>query len=221
MSGLGGGGAMVLYRAREDRYEVIDYGMRAPDSLRPGGLSADRRWRGLRHLPLAAGQGRSQPPWSRLDRGARRGRRHGRGASPPRQNAVAGIAWPERQARRRRSAGGLVDHADDCEFGRRPAALSRQRRPPILQDGLPPNRAMGHQVQRAPAAGPAQGDDVASRRPKVRAISTRAIWRAAWRPTFRPPAAHCRSTTSPPSAPMAARRWPFPIAAATSTRRRN
>jgi gamma-glutamyltranspeptidase/glutathione hydrolase len=25
MSGVGGGGAMVLYRAREDRYEVIDY----------------------------------------------------------------------------------------------------------------------------------------------------------------------------------------------------
>jgi gamma-glutamyltranspeptidase/glutathione hydrolase len=35
MSGIGGGGAMVLYRAREDRYEVIDYGMRAPNSLRP------------------------------------------------------------------------------------------------------------------------------------------------------------------------------------------
>ncbi len=34
MSGLGGGGAMVLYRARENRYEVIDYGMRAPNSLR-------------------------------------------------------------------------------------------------------------------------------------------------------------------------------------------
>src|SRR4051795_8665743 len=34
MSGLGGGGAMVLYRAREDRTEVIDYGMRAPGSLR-------------------------------------------------------------------------------------------------------------------------------------------------------------------------------------------
>jgi gamma-glutamyltranspeptidase/glutathione hydrolase len=34
MSGVGGGGAMVLYRAREDTYEVIDYGMRAPDSLR-------------------------------------------------------------------------------------------------------------------------------------------------------------------------------------------
>src|ERR1700747_949757 len=35
MSGVGGGGAMVLYRARENRYEVIDYGMRAPRSLRP------------------------------------------------------------------------------------------------------------------------------------------------------------------------------------------
>ena len=35
MSGVGGGGAMVLYRARENRYEVIDYGMRAPLSLRP------------------------------------------------------------------------------------------------------------------------------------------------------------------------------------------
>src|SRR6185437_12698419 len=33
MNGPGGGGAMVLYRAREDRYEVIDYGMRAPNSL--------------------------------------------------------------------------------------------------------------------------------------------------------------------------------------------
>src|SRR6266403_988271 len=35
MSGVGGGGAMVLYRARDDRYEVIDYGMRAPNGLRP------------------------------------------------------------------------------------------------------------------------------------------------------------------------------------------
>ena len=35
MSGVGGGGAMVLYRAREDRYEVIDYGIRAPGGVRP------------------------------------------------------------------------------------------------------------------------------------------------------------------------------------------
>lgn len=34
MSGIGGGGAMVLYRAREDRYEVIDFGMRAPCGIR-------------------------------------------------------------------------------------------------------------------------------------------------------------------------------------------
>ncbi len=51
MSGPGGGGAMVLYRAREDRYEVIDYGMRAPSGLTPGGLSADRRRRGVRYFP--------------------------------------------------------------------------------------------------------------------------------------------------------------------------
>ncbi|MBR0957204.1 gamma-glutamyltransferase family protein [Bradyrhizobium japonicum] len=33
-SGIGGGGAMVLYRAKENRTEVIDYGMCAPQSLR-------------------------------------------------------------------------------------------------------------------------------------------------------------------------------------------
>src|ERR1700744_1157492 len=34
MNGAGGGGAMVLYRAREGRHEGIDYGIRAPESLR-------------------------------------------------------------------------------------------------------------------------------------------------------------------------------------------
>src|SRR4051812_49946548 len=34
MSGIGGGGAKGLYRGREDRYEEIDYGMRAPRGLR-------------------------------------------------------------------------------------------------------------------------------------------------------------------------------------------
>lgn len=34
MSGIGGGGAMVIYRARENRYSVIDFGMRSPASLR-------------------------------------------------------------------------------------------------------------------------------------------------------------------------------------------
>jgi gamma-glutamyltranspeptidase/glutathione hydrolase len=48
MSGLGGGGAMVLYRAGEKRYSVIDFGMRAPASLDPSdypltgeGISSD------------------------------------------------------------------------------------------------------------------------------------------------------------------------------------
>ena len=35
MSGIGGGGTMVLYRARERRCEVIDFSMRAPASLDP------------------------------------------------------------------------------------------------------------------------------------------------------------------------------------------
>ena len=100
MSGLGGGGAMVLYRAREDRYEVIDYGMRAPREPAARGLSADRRRRGVRHLSLAARQGRPQHPRPRLDRGARRGGRHGGSASPPRQTAVEGIGRAEHRARR-------------------------------------------------------------------------------------------------------------------------
>ena len=47
-----------------------------------------------------------------------------------------------------------------------------------LQDGLPPNPPWGIKAERAPAAGPAQGDDGASRRRRARAISTRAIWRS-------------------------------------------
>ncbi|MFN0313717.1 MAG: gamma-glutamyltransferase family protein [Burkholderiales bacterium] len=35
MSGIGGGGAMVLYRAKDNRYRVIDFGMRSPQSLDP------------------------------------------------------------------------------------------------------------------------------------------------------------------------------------------
>lgn len=35
MSGVGGGGAMVLYRAKDQKVEVIDFGMRAPGGIRP------------------------------------------------------------------------------------------------------------------------------------------------------------------------------------------
>jgi len=54
MNGPGGGGAMVLYRAREDRYEVIDYGMRAPNSLR------------VEDYPLTGGAASDIFPWPRV-----------------------------------------------------------------------------------------------------------------------------------------------------------
>jgi gamma-glutamyltranspeptidase len=55
MSSVGGGGAMVLYRARDDRYEAdrLRYASARQSSSR--GLPADERRCGLRHLPLAAG----------------------------------------------------------------------------------------------------------------------------------------------------------------------
>ena len=128
MSGVGGGGAMVLYRARENRYEVIDYGMRAPNSLR------------VEDYPLT-GDGAASDifPWPRVkdDRNL-----HGPGSIAV-PGVVAGMEeahrrharmpWQEllgaqRRTRRRRPSGGLVDHADDRELGRRPPALSRQRR---------------------------------------------------------------------------------------------
>src|SRR5262245_32317470 len=54
MSGMGGGGAMVLYRAKENRYEVIDYGMRAPNSLR------------VEDYPLTEGAASDIFPWPRV-----------------------------------------------------------------------------------------------------------------------------------------------------------
>ena len=81
MSGLGGGGAMVLYRAREDRYEVIDYGMRAPLSLR------------LEDYPLSGGAASDLFPWARVkdDRNI-----HGPGAI-----AVPGVVAGMEEAHRR------------------------------------------------------------------------------------------------------------------------
>src|ERR1700710_2929816 len=54
MSGVGGGGAMVLYRAREDRYEVIDYGLRAPANLR------------VEDYPLSGDAAHDVSPWERV-----------------------------------------------------------------------------------------------------------------------------------------------------------
>ena len=163
MSGLGGGGAMVLYRAHENRYEVIDYGMRAPNSLR------------VEDYPLTGSGAASDIfPWPRVkdDRNL-----HGPGSIAV-PGVVAGMEEAHRRhakmpwkellapgiaARRRRPAGGLVDHADDRKLRRRPAALSGQRC--RLSAGRPAaERAMGHQVRGAAAAGHAEGDAGATRR---------------------------------------------------------
>jgi len=158
MSGLGGGGAIVLYRAREDRYEVIDYGMRAPLSLDP----AD--------YPLTADGGAASDifPWARV--------KDDRNLRGPSSIAVPGVAagmdeahrrhaklpWRDPalargQAGRRRPAGGLVDHHHDLKLGRRPAALSGEQR--RLSSRRPAaESAMEHQVPSAHAAALSEGD---------------------------------------------------------------
>src|SRR4051794_25120955 len=142
MSGPGGGGAMVLYRAREDRYEVIDYGMRAPSSLR----SED--------YPLA-GDGAASDifPWPRVkdDRNI-----HGPGSIAV-PGVVAGmeeahrrhakLPWKELLAPSVRLAGEglavdwwttLMISSAAADLRRYPASATA-----YLQDGLPPNAPWG------------------------------------------------------------------------------
>jgi gamma-glutamyltranspeptidase/glutathione hydrolase len=82
MSGLGGGGAMVLYRARDNRYEVIDYGMRTPNSLR------------VEDYPLT-GQGAASDlfPWQRV--------KDDRNLHGPGSIAVPGVVAGMEEAHRR------------------------------------------------------------------------------------------------------------------------
>ena len=101
MSGIGGGGAMVLYRAREKRYSVIDFGMRAPASLDP----AD--------YPLT-GEGMSSDlfPWARVkdDRNVHGPLRH-RGAGS--RGRDAGRARALRQAAVERADRARASFADE------------------------------------------------------------------------------------------------------------
>jgi gamma-glutamyltranspeptidase/glutathione hydrolase len=141
MSGLGGGGAMVLYRAREDRYEVIDYGMRAPGSLR------------VEDYPLSGGAASDLFPWERVkdDRNI-----HGPGAI-----AVPGLVAGMEEAHRRHAKmpwkdllapsvalagqGLAVDWWTTLMIAS--AAVDLRRYPAsataYLQDGLPPNAPWG------------------------------------------------------------------------------
>ena len=82
MSGIGGGGAMVLYRAREDRYEVIDFGM-----LAPGGIRSE-------DYPLTGEGGASDLfPWPRV--------KHDRNLHGPGSIAVPGVVAGIEEAHRR------------------------------------------------------------------------------------------------------------------------
>jgi gamma-glutamyltranspeptidase/glutathione hydrolase len=142
MSGLGGGGAMVLYRARGNRYEVIDYGMRAPLSLR------------VEDYPLT-GDGAASDifPWPRVkdDRNL-----HGPGSIAV-PGVVAGMAeahrrhakmpWKELLAPSVKLAGEglLVDwwstlmiSSSAADLRRYPASAAA-----YLRDGLPPNPQWG------------------------------------------------------------------------------
>jgi gamma-glutamyltranspeptidase/glutathione hydrolase len=141
-SGIGGGGAMVLYRAKESRYEVIDYGMCAPQSLR------------ATDYPLS-GEGAASDlfPWQRVkdDRNI-----HGPGAV-----AVPGVVAGMEEAHRRHARlpwkdlvapavllageGLLVDWwttltiaASAADLRRYPASAAT-----FLKDGLPPSAPWG------------------------------------------------------------------------------
>ncbi|MCA1384501.1 gamma-glutamyltransferase [Bradyrhizobium sp. BRP23] len=141
-SGIGGGGAMVLYRAKENRYEVIDYGMCAPQSLR----TAD--------YPLS-GEGASSDlfPWPRV--------KDDRNIHGPGSIAVPGVVAGMEEAHRRyakmpwkdlvtpaaRLAGEglLVDWWTTVTIAGSAADLRRYHASAAayLKDGLPPTAPWG------------------------------------------------------------------------------
>ena len=142
MSGVGGGGAMVLYRARENRYEVIDYGMCAPSSLR------------VEDYPLTNDGAASDIfPWPRV--------KDDRNMHGPGSIAVPGVVAGMEEAHRRHSKlpwqellapsvklageGLLVDwwttamiSSSAADLRRYPASAAA-----YLRDGLPPNPQWG------------------------------------------------------------------------------
>ena len=194
MSGVGGGGAMVLYRAREDRYEVIDYGMRAPGSLR------------LEDYPLT-GEGAASDlfPWARV--------KDDRNLHGPGSIAVPGVVAGMEEAHRRHAKmpwkellapsvalageGLAVDWwttlmiaSSAADLRRYPASAAA-----YLQDGLPPNAPWGIKSERAHAAGQAQGDDGASRGAGPARFLRRRSGAQHGRRCAGRPAARCRSKT--------------------------
>ncbi|MDE5446596.1 gamma-glutamyltransferase [Bradyrhizobium sp. CSA207] len=142
MSGMGGGGAMVLYRATENRYEVIDYGMCAPQSLR------------VADYPLT-GEGAASDlfPWPRV--------KDDRNIHGPGSIAVPGVVAGMEEAHRRHAKlpwkdlltpaatiageGLLVDWWTTLMIASTAADLRRYpaSAETFLKDGLPPNAPWG------------------------------------------------------------------------------
>jgi len=143
MNGMGGGGAMVLYRARENRVEVIDYGMRAPDSLRvadypltnDGAVAADIfPWARVKDDRNIHGPGAIAVPGMV----AGMGEAHQRYAKLPWQDLLAPSA-------RLAGEGLLIDwwttlmiSSSAADLRRYPASAAA-----YLKDGLPPNPQWG------------------------------------------------------------------------------
>src|ERR1700757_1724891 len=137
MNGVGGGGAMVLYRARERRFEVIDYGMRAPESLR------------LEDYPLTEGVASDIFPWARV--------KDDRNLHGPGSIAVPGVVAGMDEAHRRYAKmpwkdllgpsiklageGLLVDWFTTVQISGAAAYLRKypSSAATYLVDGLPPN----------------------------------------------------------------------------------
>src|SRR5215212_10346285 len=142
MSGVGGGGAMVLYRAGENCHEVIDYGMRAPGGIRP------------EDYPLSGEAAASDIfPWPRV--------KHDRNLHGPLSIAVPGVVAGMAEAHRRHARlpwkellgasvslageGLLVDWWTTLMIAS--SAIDLRRYPASAQaylvDGLPPNAQWG------------------------------------------------------------------------------
>jgi len=140
-SGIGGGGAMVLYRARENKVEVIDFGTRAPKSLR------------VEDYPIVEGAASDIFPWPRV--------KDDRNIAGPGSIALPGVVagheaafqlharmpWKELLAPSVKLAGeGLaVDWWTTLEIATSVAELRKYpaSAAAYLQDGLPPNPPWG------------------------------------------------------------------------------
>jgi gamma-glutamyltranspeptidase/glutathione hydrolase len=141
MSGIGGGGAMVLFRANENRTEVIDYGMRAPE-----GLCLD-------DYPLTGGVASELFPWARV--------KDDRNLQGPGSIAVPGVVAGMDEAHRRyakvpwkdllapsiklATEGLLVDWFTTVMISSATADLRKYpaSAETYLVDGLPPNAQWG------------------------------------------------------------------------------